>query len=67
MVQSGNIAHIRFLIVVHDSFKCITRQKTFKTAATLPFEAIIAMKNMWNCVYNQYNYFYYAHPTEISL
>ena len=52
MVQSGNIAHIRFLMVVHDSFKSITREKTFKTAATLPLEAIVAMKNMWN-VYNQ--------------
>ena len=25
MVQSGNIAHIRFLMVVHDSFKSLTR------------------------------------------
>ena len=64
--RSGNIAHTRFLMVGRDSFKSITRQKTCKTAATLPFEAITAMKNMWNCVYNQYNYFDYGHPTEIS-
>ena len=52
-VQSGNIAHIRILMVMHDSFNSITRYKAFKPAATLPFEAMIAMMNIWNCVYNQ--------------